>query len=198
MLIVMKVPVCEGGSRCGVRSCSRGRHGVEFCKNNLASYYGFFSAANYPPCCCTDPHLVDAGWKNKEVTFVTPDLVGCLGDGLCGLHVSCKKLRLESSFEISLLQDISLCSFSSSCPFLRRLLFESSDNWKPPKMNPGTALAIVGLCLDAVKDLHSYYVVWKDRDRDVEEVGQQLIWLMNLFQTIQVTLKQDDLNPAQV
>ncbi|PMD52657.1 uncharacterized protein K444DRAFT_187412 [Hyaloscypha bicolor E] len=65
-------------------------------------------------------------------------------------------------------------------------------------MDPGTALAIVGLGLDAVKDLHSYYVVWKDRDRDVEEVGQQLIWLMNLFQTMQITLKQDDLNPAQV
>jgi hypothetical protein len=65
-------------------------------------------------------------------------------------------------------------------------------------MNPGTALAIVGLGLDAVKDLHSYYVIWKDRDRDVEEVGQQLIWLMNLFHTIQITLKQDDLNPAQV
>ena len=65
-------------------------------------------------------------------------------------------------------------------------------------MNPGTALAIVGLGLDAVKDLHSYYVIWKDRDQDVEEVGQQLIWLMNLFHTIQITLKQDDLNPAQV
>jgi len=65
-------------------------------------------------------------------------------------------------------------------------------------MDPGTALAIVGLGLDAVKDLHSYYVIWKDRDRDVEEVGQQLIWLMNLFHTIQITLKQDDLNPAQV
>jgi hypothetical protein len=65
-------------------------------------------------------------------------------------------------------------------------------------MDPGTALAVVGLGLDAVKELYSYYVVWKDRDRDVEEVRLQLIWLMNLFQTIQVTLKQDDLNPSQV
>jgi hypothetical protein len=61
---------------------------------DLTSYYGFFSAANNPPRCSTDPLLFDAGWKNKEVSIVTPDLVGCLGDGLCGLHVSCKKLRL--------------------------------------------------------------------------------------------------------
>jgi hypothetical protein len=66
MLIVMQAPVCEGGSRCGVRSCSSGRHGVGLCKNNLASYYGFFSAANNPPLCSTDSHLFDAEWKNKK------------------------------------------------------------------------------------------------------------------------------------
>jgi phage terminase large subunit-like protein len=65
-------------------------------------------------------------------------------------------------------------------------------------MDQGTALAIVGLGLDAVKDLHLYYVVLKNRDRDMEEIRQQLIWFMNPFQTIQITLKQDGLNPAQV
>jgi predicted DNA-binding protein YlxM (UPF0122 family) len=64
-------------------------------------------------------------------------------------------------------------------------------------MNPGTALAIVGLGIDVVKDLHSYYMVWKDRDRDVEEIRKQLIWLMNLFQTIQTTLENDDPNQVQ-
>jgi predicted DNA-binding protein YlxM (UPF0122 family) len=64
-------------------------------------------------------------------------------------------------------------------------------------MDPGTALAVVGLGIDAVKDLYSYYMVWKERDRDVEEIRQQLIWLMNLFQTIQTTLENDDLNQNQ-
>ena len=62
-------------------------------------------------------------------------------------------------------------------------------------MDPGTALAVVGLVLDAVKDIHSYYVIWKGRDRDVEEIRQQLVWLINLFETINTILEQDDLNP---
>ena len=74
ILIVMQAPVCEGGSRCGVRSCSSGRHGVGLCKNNLASYYGFFSAANNPPRYSADPLLFDAGWKNKEFSIVTPSV----------------------------------------------------------------------------------------------------------------------------
>ena len=65
-------------------------------------------------------------------------------------------------------------------------------------IDPGTALAIVGLGIDAVKQLHSYYVVWKGRDRDVEEIRQQLTWLMNLFQAIETTLGDDDLNTALV
>jgi hypothetical protein len=65
-------------------------------------------------------------------------------------------------------------------------------------IDPGTALAIVGLGIDAVKQLHSYYVVWKGRDRDVEEIRQQLTWLMNLFQAIETTLDDDDLNTALV
>jgi hypothetical protein len=67
-------------------------------------------------------------------------------------------------------------------------------------IDPGTALAIVGLGIDAVKQLRSYYVVWKGRDRDVEEIRQQLTWLMNLFQAIETTLSEsdDDLNTALV
>jgi hypothetical protein len=41
-------------------------------------------------------------------------------------------------------------------------------------MDPGTALAIVGLGIDVVKDLHSYYMVRKDRDRDVEEIRKAI------------------------
>ena len=62
-------------------------------------------------------------------------------------------------------------------------------------MDPGTALAVTGLVLDAVKELHSYYVIWKGRDRDVEDVRQQLMWLVNLFSAIRTILEQDDLNP---
>jgi hypothetical protein len=65
-------------------------------------------------------------------------------------------------------------------------------------MDPGTAHAVVGLVLDAVKDIHSYYVIWKGRDRDVEEVRQQVVWLINLFETINTILEQDDLNPLLV
>ena len=65
-------------------------------------------------------------------------------------------------------------------------------------IDPGTALAIVGLGIDAVKQLHSYYVVWKGRDRDVEEIRQQLTWLTNLFQAIEKTLDDDDFNTALV
>jgi len=62
-------------------------------------------------------------------------------------------------------------------------------------MDPGTALAVAGIVLDAVKELHSYYVIWKGRDRDIEEVRQQLLWLINLFEAIRTILEQDDLNP---
>jgi hypothetical protein len=37
-------------------------------------------------------------------------------------------------------------------------------------LDPGTALAVVGLAWDAAKDLYSYYVLWKGRDSDVEEI----------------------------
>jgi len=65
-------------------------------------------------------------------------------------------------------------------------------------LDPGTALAIVGLALGVVKDLHSYYILWKGRDENVREILGQLIWLTNLFQAIQITLRQDDLDPTQV
>ncbi|KAH6676220.1 hypothetical protein B0J14DRAFT_350655 [Halenospora varia] len=61
-------------------------------------------------------------------------------------------------------------------------------------MDPGTALAVVGIALDTIKDLHAYYVGWKDRNEDVKEVRSDLIWLMNLFEAIRATLTQEDLD----
>lgn len=87
MLIVMQAPVFEGGSRCGVRSCSSGRHGVGLCKK-----------------------------KNRLVIMGSFQLQ------------ETEARQSQSTFEISLFQDVSLGSFPSSYPFLSRLFFESSDN----------------------------------------------------------------------
>ena len=65
-------------------------------------------------------------------------------------------------------------------------------------MDPGTALAIVGLVLDGVKDVYAYYTTWKDRDEDVAEARRALIWLMNLFQSVQATLANKNLEKSKV
>ncbi|KAH9208968.1 hypothetical protein DL95DRAFT_478854 [Leptodontidium sp. 2 PMI_412] len=61
-------------------------------------------------------------------------------------------------------------------------------------MDPGTALAIVGLVLDGVKDVYAYYSTWKDRDQEVAEVRRALLWLIGLFQSIQTTLASKNLD----
>ncbi len=65
-------------------------------------------------------------------------------------------------------------------------------------IDPRTVLAIFGLGIDAVSN--SIRIMWSGEggDRDVEEIRQQLIWLMNLFQAIETTLGDDDLNTALV
>lgn len=65
-------------------------------------------------------------------------------------------------------------------------------------MDPGTALAIVGLVLDGVKDVYAYYNTWKDRDQEVAEVRRALLWLMGLFQSIKVTLSNKNLAEDKV
>lgn len=65
-------------------------------------------------------------------------------------------------------------------------------------MDPGTALAIVGLALDAVKDVYAYYTVWKSRDDDVAEVRRSLLWLQGLFEAIEATLRDENLDRRQV
>ncbi|PVH74379.1 hypothetical protein DL98DRAFT_575715 [Cadophora sp. DSE1049] len=65
-------------------------------------------------------------------------------------------------------------------------------------MDPGTALAIVGLVLDGVKDVYAYYNTWKDRDQEVAEVRSALLWLIGLFQSIKITLANKSLDKAKV
>jgi hypothetical protein len=93
----------------------------------------------------------------------------------------------------------SLLSVSRPHLFLNSDMVVPQDLLSSPKMvlDPGTALAIVGLALNAVKDLHSYYVLWKGRDKDVEEIRRQLTWIMNVFQSIEATLQHDNLNSTQ-
>jgi hypothetical protein len=65
-------------------------------------------------------------------------------------------------------------------------------------MDPGTALAIVGLVLDGVKDIYEYYTTWKDRDEDVAGVRGALLWLKGLFGSIKIALTNDSLDKTQV
>ncbi|KAH7371807.1 hypothetical protein BKA64DRAFT_267266 [Cadophora sp. MPI-SDFR-AT-0126] len=65
-------------------------------------------------------------------------------------------------------------------------------------MDPGTALAIVGLVLDGVKDVYVYYSTWKDRDQEVAEVRSALLWLIGLFQSINVMLANKSLDKSKV
>ncbi|KAL2062783.1 hypothetical protein VTL71DRAFT_5855 [Oculimacula yallundae] len=65
-------------------------------------------------------------------------------------------------------------------------------------MDPGTALAVVGLALDGIKDVYAYYTVWKDRDADIAEIRSALFWLEGLFKAIRTTLVNKNHNKDQV
>jgi hypothetical protein len=65
-------------------------------------------------------------------------------------------------------------------------------------MDPGTALAIVGLVLDGVKEVYEYYTTWKYRDEDVADVRGALLWLKGLFGSIKIILTNDSLDKTQV
>jgi hypothetical protein len=60
-------------------------------------------------------------------------------------------------------------------------------------MDPGTALAVVSLALDAAKELHQYYCAWKGRDGDVAEVRRELLWLTQFFGVMKETLSRKGL-----
>jgi len=62
-------------------------------------------------------------------------------------------------------------------------------------LDPGTALAIVGLVLDVTKDLYEYYTIWKGRDEDIAEARVGLLWLNQLFCAIRFTLMDTKLAP---
>jgi hypothetical protein len=64
-------------------------------------------------------------------------------------------------------------------------------------MDPGTALAVVGLVLEATKQLHAYYSVWKGRDEDIAEIRAALLWLAGVFVAIKSTLLRKDLDEDQ-
>jgi hypothetical protein len=52
-------------------------------------------------------------------------------------------------------------------------------------MDPGTALSVVSIGLDVVKDLYKYYELWSGRDEDVASVRHELSWLESLFESIE-------------
>ncbi|MCJ1388748.1 hypothetical protein MMC18_001597 [Xylographa bjoerkii] len=57
-------------------------------------------------------------------------------------------------------------------------------------MDPGTALAVVSLALEAVKELYDYYKVWKDCDNDVLELRSSLLWLAQVITAMEATLRK--------
>lgn len=60
-------------------------------------------------------------------------------------------------------------------------------------MDPGTALGVVGLVCDIAKDLYNFYKLWKNCEKDVEEVRVQLIWLHKAFKTTREVVRNPNL-----
>lgn len=65
-------------------------------------------------------------------------------------------------------------------------------------MDPGTALAVVSIAIEAVKGLMAYYELWTDCDRYVKQARQSLLWVANIFSQIDITLRQPHLMPSIV
>jgi uncharacterized protein Yka (UPF0111/DUF47 family) len=65
-------------------------------------------------------------------------------------------------------------------------------------MDPGTALAVVGLVLQAAQGVYEFYSICKDRDDDVAGARRELSWLTLFFEAMEATLKKPDLNQQQV
>jgi len=63
-------------------------------------------------------------------------------------------------------------------------------------MDPGTALGIASLVYDVTKDLYNYYRVWKDCEKDVEELRIQLLWLHKAFKVVRDTLQKPGLSDS--
>ena len=55
-------------------------------------------------------------------------------------------------------------------------------------MDPGTALAIAGIVLEAVKGLQSYYEAWMDCPKDIMDLRQALAWYVEVFGSITQSL----------
>jgi hypothetical protein len=130
-------------------------------------------------------------------------MVGSLGEVRLGLHDRSAAAHhicssRESRFQ---LQDSNpLSSLSIPAPFVSELGYGSSTGFAVKSKDgarPRYSPCNCGPWLNAVKDLHSYYVLWKGRDKDVEEIRRQLTWIMNVFQSIEATLQHDNLNSTQ-
>ena len=57
-------------------------------------------------------------------------------------------------------------------------------------MDPGTALAVIGLALEAVKGLTAYFEAWHDCEEDVCEVRHVLSWYTQMFSSIHHVISQ--------
>lgn len=65
-------------------------------------------------------------------------------------------------------------------------------------MDPGTALGVVSLALDVVKDVYKYYNSWKGRDEDIDELKRSSSSLENVLETIEETLDNDNFDHKKV
>lgn len=63
-------------------------------------------------------------------------------------------------------------------------------------MDPGTALGIASLVYDVTKDLYNFYRVWKDCEKDVEELRIQLLWLHKAFKVVRDTVQKPGLSDS--
>jgi hypothetical protein len=60
-------------------------------------------------------------------------------------------------------------------------------------MDPGTSLAIVGIALQVTKGLLRYFELWKNSDDDIVELQRSLLWLVNIFTRLDITLRKPSL-----
>jgi hypothetical protein len=65
-------------------------------------------------------------------------------------------------------------------------------------MDPGTALGVASLAYEVTKDLYDYYRTWKDCEKDVGDMREQLIWLNHAFKATRDIVRKAEVSTQRV
>lgn len=65
-------------------------------------------------------------------------------------------------------------------------------------MDPGTALAVVGLSLQVIVEIKEYYKLWKGYDDDVQRLREKLDRLAEMIEGLRPTLEKPTLDSTLV